>query len=106
VVLHNREGLPNKLLDVSKIGRLGLITKSDGHAFATGSTRSTNSVYIGLRNVGKVIVEHVTHAIDIDSSRRNVRGNKNPNRAGLETRESARSSALRLVAVNGGRINS
>ena len=55
-------------LDISEELTFGGITEGDRTPSPSGPTCSTNPVDIALGFVGQIVIEHVTHAIDIDTT--------------------------------------
>ena len=64
---------------------------------------ATDAVHVALGHVGKVVVDDVRDAVDVDAARRESVATSTRDGARAETLERALARALRLVAVNGSR---
>jgi hypothetical protein len=72
----------------------------DPDAFGARAPGSADSVNVGVAVGGRVEVDHVRDAADVDAPGRDVGGDEDIDRAGLEARERLLALALGLVAVH------
>ena len=85
VVENHVERFSYELLYVVKILRLTFVTKSDRDALTTRSACTTDAMHVALRYIGQVVIEHVTHAVDVNAARGDVRRDQDPDFPRLET---------------------
>ena len=86
--------------DVAEIGPLLVIAKRNRNAFGTGTRSTTDAVNVAFGNIGKVVVDHVADAINVDAACGNIRRNERTQLAVAKGCEHTLPLVLRLVAVN------
>lgn len=86
--------LANHTLDVCKQIPLVEVAERPGDAVSPGSRRTANPMDVGLGHLGKIVVDHMRHSIDVDSARSDVRCDEYTDLAALERLERARSRSL------------
>lgn len=74
----SRNGLARELLDVAQKGPLLAVTERDGDAGRSGACRAANAMHIGFRDVRQINVDHVAHAVHVDSTGGDVSRHKHP----------------------------
>jgi hypothetical protein len=103
VKLSDRE--PRQFFDVSQVASFLVAAQRDRYAGRTGACRSADAVNIVFGNVRQLEVDDVRYAFHIDPSRGNVGGDEDPAAAGAKAGECALALGLRLVSVNGDRLD-
>src|ERR1700738_5398459 len=86
MVVHRKRDA-DQFLDTAQEASLTVGTQRDSDTARARSRRAAYPVHIGFRHVGKVKVDHVTDAVDIDPARGNVGSNKRAYLAFAERRE-------------------
>ena len=76
--------------------------EADRFAHRLSATRPSNPVDIILGMTGKVVIDHVGDAFDIDSACGNVGGNQNTNPTSLKILERTKSLILRAIRMKSG----
>jgi hypothetical protein len=87
VIFDDRDRLRDELLDISEPCSLFDITKRERRPTSTRSTRTTDAVDIGLRDIRDLIVDDMLELIDIDSSRGDIRRDEDACGLSLEVHE-------------------
>ena len=95
-----RNRYSDQLLDIAQERCLIGITQGDGDTFRSGSRCATYAVDIRFRHVGKVEIDDVTDAIDVDAACGDVSGDKSTHFAFAEAGQHAIALVLRFVPVN------
>ncbi len=80
--------------------------KRQGNSGGPGAARTTDAVHVDFRNFGKLVVDHVRDVLDVESARRDIRGDQDGRLVGLELLQRARAGVLALVTVDGHGANS
>ncbi len=101
--LPNRQ--PGQLFDVAQVTAFLVAAQRDRDAGCTGARRSADAVNIVFWNVRQLEVDDVRYAFDIDPSRGNVGSNEDPAAAGAKAGECALALGLRLVSMDGDRLD-
>ena len=92
----------HQLLDVRhELALVGFVYKRPSDTRRSGPTRSTNAMNIGFGDVGDLEVDYVAHTTDVDSTRSDVRCDKNIEFPFAETLHGSFALWLGLVPVNG-----
>ena len=92
--------LADQFLDGSQFAFLIGKAERNGHSISTGSTSSPNAMDIAFRLVGKIVVDDVTNARNVDASRGDVGRHQHFDLVVAKCSECLLPSRLRLVAVN------
>src|SRR5690606_23305808 len=88
-------------LDLLEQTHFAAIHQRQGHAFATGTASTANTVNVVFRHVRQFEVDHVRQLIDVQTASGNVGSNQHHNLAVLETGQRTGTSRLALVAMQG-----
>ena len=94
-----------QLFDVAQITSFLVAAQRDRYAGRTGARRSADAVNIVFGNIRQLEVDDVRYAIHIDPSRGNVGSDEDPAAAGAKAGECALALRLRLVSMNGDRLD-
>jgi hypothetical protein len=94
-----------QLFDAAQVTAFLVAAQRDRYAGRTGARGSANAVNIIFGNVRQLEVDDVRYAFHIDPSRGNVGGDEDPAAAGAKAGECALALGLRLVSVNGDRLD-
>ena len=100
-VVRRRNGHADQLLDVAQVRRLFAVAERDRDACSPGSRGAADAVHIGFRHVRQIEIHDVADAVDIDTARRNVGGDKRQHVPPAKCGEHALALVLRFVAVDG-----
>ena len=96
---------PSQFFDVSQVTSFLVAAQRDRYAGRTGARRSADAVNIVFGNVRQLEVDDVRYPIHIDPARGDVGSDKDPAAAGAKTGECPLALGLRLVSVNGHRLD-
>ena len=96
---------PGQLFDVAQVTAFLVAAQRDRYAGRTGARRSADAVNIVFGNVRQLEVDDVRYAFDIDPSRGNVGSDEDPAAAGAKAGECALALGLRLVSMDGDRLD-
>ena len=77
------------------------VDECDGDAGATGATRATDAVHVGLVVVGALVVDDVRDVVDVDAACCDVGGDEHVDLSGAELLECLLACHLTEVAVDG-----
>lgn len=88
-----------------QIGSVLRTAERNGVAVRPRPGGAPDAVHVGLGLHGKIVVDHVSDVVHIQSSRRNIGGDQNPETALLEAGQRFGAHGLALVAVNGVAVN-
>ena len=101
----DRDALADQLLDVLEVRALGAVAERNGRALLPCSAGAADAVNVGFRNVRQVVVDDERQLTDVDAARGDVGRNENGDLARLEVLERTLALVLRLVAVDGARLD-
>ena len=73
----DRNRSANGLFDLAKQSLAFLVTKRNGTAFRPGPCGPSNSVNVGIRFVGEVVVDDQIDSLDVDAPRCDIGCNEN-----------------------------
>jgi len=96
---------PGQLLDIAQIAAFLLAAQRDRCAGRTGARGSADAVNIVFGHVRQLEIDDVRYAFHIDPSRGNVGSDEDPAAAGAKAGECALALRLRLVSVDGDRLD-
>ena len=105
MVVYHRNCFVDEPLNISQFYSLFCITKSNGHTGITSPAGSANTVNIGFRHIGQIIVEHMREVINIDTPCRNICCHQHTGVAVFKIGECMLSCVLRFVTMNSRRRN-
>lgn len=74
-----RNGLADESFDAHQVARFGGLAESKGLPFPPSSGSTTDSVDVGFRFLGQIVVEEVRDAVHIDATTGDVGGHKDGN---------------------------
>jgi hypothetical protein len=97
---------PDQGFDVAQVLALGLVAERDGDAASAGAGGAPDAVDVALGDVGQVVVEDVTHPLDVDPPGGEVGRHQDPERAVTERVERPCAGSLALVSVDRSRLDS
>lgn len=63
---------PDQFFDIAQIGQFGWLTQRNRNAGGTGARGAANAMDIGFRHVGKLEIDNVRDAVNINAARRNI----------------------------------
>src|SRR6185369_499953 len=69
-----RDRHPDQPFDIAEEGAFLVIAERDRHALGAGARGAADAVDVALRDVRKVVIEHVADAIDVDAAGGDVGG--------------------------------
>lgn len=92
---------PQQLFDLLELLHLINAAKADGLSIQARTARASDAVYISLRLIGQVIVEHMRQACDVDAASGDIRSHQHAGFAALEVRQGLLAGILALVAMDG-----
>src|SRR5271169_3996294 len=96
---------PGQLFDVAQVTAFLVAAQRDRYAGGTGARRSADAVNIVFGNVRQFEVDDVRYAFHIDPSRGNVGSDEDPAAAVAKAGECALALGLRLVSMDGDRLD-
>src|SRR4051794_908670 len=99
-MLTGRDRHPDELLDVAQERPLLGIAERDRDPLGAGARGAADAMHVTLWNVGKVVVDDVADAVDVDAAGRDIGGYQGAHVAGPEGRQHPLALVLRLVAMN------
>jgi hypothetical protein len=76
VILDDGDRLFDELLDISQECEIIMLTKCISNTTSSCSPCPSDTVDIGLGDIGDVIVDHVFESIDVDPTRSDICGNQ------------------------------
>ena len=94
MVFDHRYLISNETLNPNEVSGFGLITKPVSDSRTPRSCSASDSVDITLRLVGKVVIEHVRNAVNVDASAGDICCNQYWNIASLKSVKSLGSRTL------------
>ena len=94
-----------QLFDVAQVTAFLVAAQRDRYAGRTGTRSSADAVNIVFGNVRQLEVDDVRYAFHIDPSRGNVGSHEDPAAAGAKAGECAFALGLRLVSMDGDRLD-
>ena len=100
MILDDRDRLRDQLLDITQELEIVMFTERVGDTTSTRSTSTSDTVDIGLRNIGDIVVNHIFESVDIDPTRGDIGRDEDTSRLLLEVGECPLSVVLRLVPVD------
>jgi hypothetical protein len=103
VKLSDRES--SQFFDVSQVTSFLVAAQRDRYASRTGARRSADAVNIVFGNVRQLEVDDVRYPIHIDPARGDVGSDEDPAAAAAKAGECALALRLRLVSMNGDRLD-
>lgn len=68
--------MANQFLDRPEFGVLVRRAERNGNPIGSGSARPTNAMNIALRLDRHVVIDHVSHSVDVDAPRGDIRGHQ------------------------------
>jgi hypothetical protein len=105
VVFVDRNVFSEQVLNPNKVTRFGVVTEGVRHTLTTGTRRASNAMHVHFGFVRKIVVEHVRDVFDVDATAGDVGRHKHVHSTLLEIAQRLRPSGLRLVSVDGLRID-
>ena len=87
MVFDNRDELTDEPLNVDEVGSLIFLTERYGRPRSAGSSCTADSMNVGFRDVGHVVVDDVRNILDVDTASRYVRGHEHAHLAVFEAVE-------------------
>ncbi len=94
-----------QLFDVAQVTAFLVAAQRDRYARRTGARRSADAVNIVFGNVRQLEIDDVGYAFHVDPSRGNVGSDEDPAAAGAKAGQCALALGLRLVSMNGDRLD-
>ena len=98
---NNRDVALDQANDVAQEFLFLVIAEGEGFTRGTGTTSTADAVYVGLRDVRDVKVDHVREPVDVDAACRDIGSDQRAQFAFFEAFQRALAGALALVAVDG-----
>ena len=89
-----------QLLDVAQQRPLGAVAERNRDARGAGPRGAADPVNIGFRHFGKLEIDDMRDAVDVDAARRDIGCDEGADTAGAKRLERTFPLALALVAVN------
>src|SRR4051812_38658977 len=86
--------------DRAHVLRLVAHHEGDADAGASRAAGAPDAVHVGIAILGHVELDHVRHALDVETAGRDVRGHQRVHLAALEAGQRLLALRLRLVAVH------
>ena len=99
------DGKSDEVFYLQQIRPFGFITEGQGHSAAAGTPRPADSVDVGFGFIGQIEVDHVADVGHVDAPGCEIRCHQDSGFPGTKAFQGNFSSALALVAVDGGRHN-
>jgi hypothetical protein len=97
---------PGQLFDVAQVTAFLIAAQRDRDAGRTGARRSADAVNIVFGDIRQLEIDDVRNAFHIDPSRGDVGRDEDPAAAGAKAGQCALALGLRLVSMNGNRLDS
>jgi hypothetical protein len=95
-------GFADHTLDLPQEVAFLRAAEGDSVTLRPGPRRAADTVDVGVRILGELVVHHMGDAVYVNATGSNVRGDQHPHVARLEAAQRFRPSILALVAVDGG----
>ena len=99
MIVDDGDSLRDELLDISEILLLFSITEGYRDTTCSGSTSTTDTVDIGLRDIREFEVYHMGKLIDVDTTSRDICRDEDTSELRLEVREGSLAIILGFVSV-------
>src|ERR1043165_626813 len=100
MVRHHGHLLADKLLNILQIGKLFLLTKSNGFTRKPRSTGASNPVHIAFGNIGQFVIDHVAKLVDVNTAGSNISSNEYTNLSILKLTKGTLPCILAFIAVD------
>ena len=98
---HSINSLSCSTFNGTQHATLTMRSKQNRRSLTTGTASTTNAMHVRLGIVRDIVVNHVTHALNVQAASRHIRGNQNIQRLLLETVNHLFTQRLTHIAIEG-----